>query len=763
MRPFFTRLFLMPALRGLRSPWLLALAALLLAVPLSLLWGGQWQAAAQLARPGRAQAGPNQPVTTNQPVTFIADTVEYDRERGLVTASGHVEAWQNDHVLRADKIVFDRNTNVAAASGQVVLMEPDGQVMFADYAELTQGMKEGVLRHMRALLAENGRLAANGARRTGGVLNELSRVVYSTCNLCEKDPTRPPLWQLRALTAVQDSENKRIEYYDGVLEMWGVPVGYLPYFSHADPSVKRASGLLIPSMGASTHLGFFTALPYYWVIDNQSDMTVTPMVTAKAGQQLGLEYRRRFNNGELTLDGSINDNGGRLEGAMFAHGRYNIDANWRTGFDLNRASSPDYIRDFHLGRFSSGTAGVLPSQIYLEGFGQGAYLLLDSKLYQSVSKTIANSRLPLVTPRFEYSYFGQVDPLGGRLSVDTNAFNLHRTDGTDTRRAALTLNWERPFTGMLGDLWKLTLHADSALYDANDLRLQPNFFSRDKIEAARAQPQMALEVRWPFLRDSGAWGTQVIEPIAQLITAPNIGRSQLRNIPNEDSFDLEFSDTNLFAFNRFPGLDRLEGGTRVNVGLRGAWLLGGTSLDGIIGQSYRTEQNTFYPPGSGLSGTVSDVVARATFAPTEWLDMTYRTRLDHDTMNVRMADALASVGGPKLRVTGGYTYTTYNPYTLYEAPPPPGPGANYYAPRNEITLGASSAWGSYHFSGFARRDLATNQMVAVGAVAAYEDECFIFDVRFQRRYTSVNNDHGATAILFQLTFKSVGQFGFRAM
>ena len=100
---------------------------------------------------------------------------------------------------------------MAAAEGNVALLEPDGQVLFADYAELTKDMKSGVLRDIRAILAENGRLAANGARRTDGQINELSRVVYSTCNLCAKDPSRAPLWQIRALSAVQDLEHKKID------------------------------------------------------------------------------------------------------------------------------------------------------------------------------------------------------------------------------------------------------------------------------------------------------------------------------------------------------------------------------------------------------------------------------------------------------------------------------------------------------------------------------------------------------------------------
>ena len=176
--------------------------------------------------------------------------------------------------MRADKITFDRNTGVAAATGHVVLLEPDGEVMFADYAEMQNNMNDGILKDMRALLQQNGRLAANGAQRTGGQINELSKVVYTTCNLCAKDPTRPPLWQIRAVSAVQDLEHKKIEYKDATLEMFGIPVAYFPYFWHADPSVKRESGILPPLIGTSSNIGVFYGQPYYLVIDDQSDATL---------------------------------------------------------------------------------------------------------------------------------------------------------------------------------------------------------------------------------------------------------------------------------------------------------------------------------------------------------------------------------------------------------------------------------------------------------------------------------------------------------
>lgn len=727
---------------------------------------------AGLAAPAaHAQLGPlgplgggtgGQPISRDQPVTFTADQVEYDRDRGIVTAIGHVEAWQNDHVVRADKMTFDRNTNVAAASGNVVLLEPDGQVLFSDYVELSEGMRNGVLRGMRALLAENGRLAANGARRFGGKLNELSKVVYSTCNLCEQDPTRPPLWQIRALDAVQDLEHKRIEYQDATLQMAGLPVAYFPYLSHPDPSVKRATGLLIPSIGSYSRIGQFVAVPYYIVLDDQSDTTITPMLTTKAGPQIDIGYRRRFNDGSLSLDGSLGYLDNSLQGTIFAQGRFNYDANWRYGFDLERASSSNYVRDFRLGR-AIGTPNILTSQIFLEGFGEGAYSRLGARFYQGLVNIIDDAKLPFVLPRYQYSYFGQPDALGGRLSVDVGAFNVYRNIGTKTQRANVAIEYQRPFVGQLGDLWAVTFRGDAAAYNATDLNQQPNFSPLSSNATTRALPQVALDVRWPFVRDGGAWGSQIIEPIAQMIAAPRVGDSQFTRIPNEDSLDLEFTDQTLFGFNRFPGIDRLEGGVRANVALHGAWFLNGTALDALVGQTYRTEKDNNFPEQSGLRDTVSDVVARASFAPTDWFDVTYRTRLDRKTLNTRMADALATVGGSRFRLTGGYIYTTYDPYQLYDQPRPPPATTGFFVPRNEITLGASTTWGSYRLGAYGRRDLATNQMVALGLNAAYEDECFIFDIRYNRRYTSYNGDSGSSTVLFQLTFKAVGQFGFRAM
>ena len=708
-----------------------------------------------------ATFGPTWAEDRDAPVAFTADDVQYDKDHGLVTATGHVEAWQGQRSLTADKVIFDRNSGVASAIGHVVITEPDGQVAFADQAELTDDMKTGVLVHMRARLAENGKLAANSARRTGGMINELSRAIYSTCDLCKDDPTSPPLWDIRARKAVQDTEHNQIEYTDAIIDFYGFPVFYSPYLTHPDPTQTRASGVLVPSFGlSSSHLGTCVGVPYYYVIDPQSDVTLTTMLTSKAGEAVLGDYRLRLNDGQVRVRGSLADEFGTPQGHVFAKGDFGIDDIWRWGFDINHVSGAVYSRDYNI----AGTGvTVLPSTVFLEGFGAGAYARTDMRVYQTLASYAPSSMTPFVLPRSQYSYLGSPDALGGRLALEAGAFNLIRSGGTSTQRANLGVDYSRPWANELGQLWTFGAHVDSATYAAHGLDLAPTYSRMASASSAQSMPTAYAEMRWPFLRDSGnGWGTQLVEPIIKVMASPRGQSYRNTAIPNEDSLDVEFTDANLFDINRSPGIDRLEGGNRVAVGLHTAWSLpGGQKIDGLVGQSYRTEKDPYFIQQTGLRGTVSDVVARQSIQPVSWLDLTTRERFDHDTWQTKFADFTTSIGDDRLRLTSGYTYSATSSYYYYDYLP--GSAAALSAlntPRNEASLGLSTTVGAWKFSGQATENLRKAKPVGFDARATYENECLIFDVRFYRRYTSVLNDSGDTGLLFTITLKSVGEFGF---
>src|ERR1700719_2039817 len=250
-------------------------------------------------RPGLAQftVGGQPRTDKTAPMVFQADEVAYDDQLALTVAKGHVEISQGGEVLLADTVSYNQRADTVTASGHVSLLTPTGEIAFADFMELRDSMNNAFAQNVRMLLADRSRLVANTARRTNGNRFELRRGVYSPCDLCKKDPTAPPAWQMRAREISDDKELKLIEFRDAVMEVDGWPVFYTPYLSEPEPSVKRASGFLMPSFGNSSNVGFHVAVPYYWVLDQDRDLTLAPRITTRAGEVLGSEYRQRWGNG----------------------------------------------------------------------------------------------------------------------------------------------------------------------------------------------------------------------------------------------------------------------------------------------------------------------------------------------------------------------------------------------------------------------------------------------------------------------------------
>ncbi|MFD1110973.1 LPS-assembly protein LptD [Pseudoroseomonas ludipueritiae] len=726
--------------------------------------GGELSMPAIPGTPPPAAAAAPAPAPANDresPVTFTADEVEYDQDKNLVTARGRVEAWQNERILRADTFTYNRETGIAVAEGNVQLLEPDGQVTFADRAELTGDMRNGVVSGLRARLAQNGKLAATGATRTNGNIVDMSRVVYSSCDLCADDPTAPPLWQVRARIATHDKEEQRLRYRDATLEMGGWPLLYTPYLSHPDPSVPRQSGFLTPILGNSTFLGPFVQIPYYWAIDGSQDMTLRPTFATEEYPGLGVDYRRRFNSGTVNLSASVgNLSGGNIAegdkglGAhIYSSGQFALDEHWRAGFNLNRASSQAYLRAW---RYSS--PRVLTSDVYLEGFwGTEGYARIDARAYQSLNDVDDKSAIPLVLPNAFAEYAYPRDSLGGYLTVDAGSFVVFRDEGTDTRRLTSRATYNLPKQDRFGGIWTLRGQMDLYGISADDLDQAPNYADRKSITTGNGNIRVALDWRMPFVRSAGEYGSQILEPRVQLVTGPSTGRQT--DIPNEDSIAFEFTDANLFALNRFTGRDRQEGGSRVDAAMRGAWLFpNGGQAEALVGRSFRASEEDVFYEGSGVEDRASDWVGRVRLSPVPWLDVLARARLDKKTLSNRLTETGARVGLGPVSVSASYLFTDPNP-ALTLTP---------REDRHEIGGGVTARLSTYWRAGaYGRYDIERERPVSAGVNLTYEDECLIFNASYQRDWaeqSKVNNYYpSGETLLFRIGFKTIGDFGFRAI
>ncbi len=676
---------------------------------------------------------------------FAADQLRYDRDLDIVIASGNVELVQDDRILRADTVTYNRPAKTVSASGNVSLLETSGDVFFADYVELTDDFKEGVLRSLRVRLTDDSLFAATSGRRMSDGRTELNKAVYSPCKLCVEDPTRAPLWQIKAQRIVRDTEELEVRYYDAHLEMFGVPVAYTPYFVHPDPTVKRKSGLLAPRYGSDSQLGLLLEVPYFINIAPDRDATFAPIVTTNEGVVLAGEYRQRLRAGSLRMDGSVT-RGTTLDGGVGTRGhfrgssRFDLDNTWRSGLDIFRTSDDTYLKRYDIDNTDTAT-----SHGFVEGFRGRNYAAAHSYAFQSLRADESRDDEPFVLPLMEYQFLGHPDRMGGRWSSEASLMGLTRFNGTDSRRLSLKTGWQLPYTSRFGELYTLSANLQTDGYWASDL-IDPATGEIDHGAAltGRAMPQIGFDWQLPLVR-SGSAGRVLVSPTAGFFVAPNTGNP--RDIPNEDSQDVELDDTNLSSASRFTGVDRVDGGQRAIYGLRLGYYRpeSGGNVTGFFGQSYRLRDDDTFLPGSGLDDRFSDFVGRVDLRPHPLVDMRYRFRLDKNELNLRRNELFAAVGSDALRLGADYLFIDRL-------------ATDEFNEREEVSLYLSTRLTQYwSVGGQTIRDLAENGgSLRHGARLRYEDECFVFTTSLSRDFTSDRDAGASDRIFFRLEFKHLG-------
>ncbi|PJK28855.1 LPS-assembly protein LptD [Minwuia thermotolerans] len=677
------------------------------------------------------------------PVELSAREMIYEQELGVVTARGDVEILQGERVLFADTVTYNERDEVVTASGNVVLREPSGDVLFADYVELTDNFKQGVVEELKIRLANRARMAARRARREGENRTILERVVYTRCEECPEHPDRPPIWQIKANRVTRDLDKEIVEYQNARLEMFGVPVFYAPYFYHPDPTVERKSGLLAPIVGSSTELGFQYSQPVYLVLDEDKDMTLTPRFLTKELPVLGAEYRQQFDAGRWDTDVSltyVDEVVGRTQtgdkefrGHFRSKGDFRIDEGADWGFNLFRASDDTYLRIYDIGG-----GNTLTSTAYVTDYDGRRFRGLEFFSFQGLQENDDDGATPLVMPLATWQDTFSPGVLGGRVDYTFGGVALQRTSGRDTRRLSFDGSWERQAVDPFGGLTTFGMHFRADGYMVSEAQDTDPTASENDYYEGRIWPQATLDWRLPLVRPANGH-FQKIEPVVQLIGSP--AGANPNDIPNEDSLSFEFSDANLFDRNRFVGFDRVESGSRVNYGVRmGVYGDGGGESEFLIGQSFRFNETSAFGPGTGLDDRLSDVVGRLLIAPTDSIDYTFRFRVDMKGPDLDRHEHRLSLRDDWYSFSLGYISV------------PRVGGAVAVGNTQELTTeGTLNFAENWQVLGAYRGDLDRGVPIRFEGGLRYEDECFDFQLGVVRDFTSDRDLEASTSVFVRIS------------
>lgn len=750
-------------------------------------------------------------VPSDSQMLLESDVLTYDQDANTVSASGRVRIEYAGNRLVAERVTYDRNTGRLKAVGNVEIVEKDGNKIYTDEIDVTDDFADGFVNSLRVETVDKTYFAAESADRKAGNVTTFNNGVYTACEPCEEKPNSAPIWRVKSRKIIWNGEKKTIRFERSHFEMFGMPIAFMPAFEVPDPTVKRKSGFLFPGISFNSKLGAGLTVPYYLALSPTYDLTFKGTGYTKQGFLGEAEWRQKFNSGEYNLkiagidqadpdafesysvDRGAPGDPNELRGMIGSKGRFEINPRWTFGWDVMLQSDKNFSRTYSIEGFDD---YVQRSEVYLTGLGERNYFDMRFMKFQIQEKlrddnsSSRDDKQPWVLPSFDYVAIPDEPVAGGELKLTLNSRVIDRSrldfventalpddadvtavrgvNGTDGRLTG-EAEWKREFItpgglvitpilallaeGRAGD------PSDSATAAINNMANQLGVGADVRSEYFRYMATAGLDVRWPVLFSTTS-STHVLEPVAQLFVRPDEQHVRQLGITNEDAQSFVFDATSLFDRDKFSGYDRVEGGTRANLGIRYV----GTSASGwtanaLFGQSYHLGGlNSFTSPDlvnvgaeSGLETDRSDYVGLVGFASPFGLSGSLSGRFDEETFETRRAEARAGFSYSPVSLTAKYAFIQAQP--VY----------GFATDRHEITVGGSlKLHDSWRVFSSGTYDIKSDYVSANSFGFGYADECFTFALTYSETRTligSTRQTDDTQNIGFQLSFRTIGDFG----
>jgi LPS-assembly protein len=739
-----------------------------------------------------------------------AQEINYDYSNERVSAVGNVQLYYGAATLEADRVIYDQKTKRLHAEGNVRLTQPDGTVTYGEIMDLSDDFRDGFVDSLRADAPEQTRFAASRAERSGSNYTVFHSGVYTACEPCRDDPTKPPKWQVKAERIVHDQTEKMMYFESARLELAGVPLAYVPYFSAPDPTVKRKTGFLVPSYSTSSVYGFGVSIPYYLALAPDYDVTFTPLITSRQGPVLQGEWRQRLMDGSYNiratgvyqLDKGVfpTDSAGYRDwrGSVESAGQFKLGEQWVWGWDGTVLSDKTFLQDYGLlNNLQAATLlKLVPdfalSQAYIAGRGERSYFEARAMYFYGFSAADVQGQLPVVHPVIDHDFVAKDPVLSGELEIRSNLTSLSRDNanfdpistlaqannycGLTTADPAVTalrnssncllrgvpgvytrmsseLSWRRTIVDPLGQLFIpfVMVRGDAANINVSDQPGVSNYIHVGQEDIGRVMPTAGIEYRYPLINVQ-QWGTQTIQPIGQLIFRPN--ETQVGAFPNEDAQSLIFDDSNLFKVNKFSGWDRVEGGGRANVGVEyTAQFNRGGNVNVLFGQSYQLYgQNSFAMGGTTNTGIDTGLDTRAS-------DYVARASYQPNstltlTSRFRFGERDFTLQRTELEATANFgRWTTQVMFGDYAAQPEIGFLNRRAGILGNARLKVNENW---VLLGAAQYDLIARSVSQTQVGVGYIDDCLILALNYITSYAysgSVSVNH---TFMMQITLRTLG-------
>ena len=699
--------------------------------------------------------------------TISSDKIIYNKSLRIIQAFGNSKFIDNkNRILTADNFEYDLEKKIVSAENKVKFLDNYKNVYYFSKLKADDKFEEIIGYNLNSDLNKekfqskdkfNEFVEPKLSGKEVSIKENITIIKDGKFTSCKSTNEKEgcPYWNLNADLVTHDKEKREIIYKNASLDLNNIPVLYTPYFSHPDPSVKRKEGFLAPSFSSlGADIGTTIKVPYFYPISQSADFTISPVYYFKQNPLLLGEYREKFKNGDLSIEGGFTQGYKEITSTQTDGSRHHLYGNLNLNFvdkildqsefntKIQRTNNPTYLR---VNKINSTVDGFkrnlvkedetkLTNEIYLNSFGKNESLNFKTAAYQNISTTKASDQYEYLLPEIVYTKYNLLNNNNLNFSSNFKSLNTNTNQNKTTFINNLDYSTPESYNTNLGIGYKF-------LTKINNINYYSDYRTPNENLNSQINPVVGLDTSLPFAKISKE-SEQYLIP--RILTRYSPGK-----MTNAKSNDTSLNTDNLFSINRMNSDELIEKDLSFNIGLDWMWKEKIVNKNKpaeaafSIGQVIKFNEDPDMPTKSSLQNKSSDLVTKANYLSPGNFDLTIKNTLDNGFNHVYYND----INLKKYLDQGKQGEINFNFYEKNNHI-----GNERYAKANLASYLTDNTKLTISTDRNLKTDLTNSHKLGL----ENENECIRYGFYFQKNYSSDKDLKPATSIFFGVTLLPFG-------
>ena len=696
------------------------------------------------------------------------DQATFDQKNLLIKAKGNIKIFSETHkiLINTNEITFNQKDNIISSNKYSKLSDDLGNLIFTDsfiyevkndliklknivaqdsqfntyktpIAFLKIDSGKIFAKDIKISLSKDANQTENDFRLKGNsvvIENQQSTITKGIFTTCKKRDNCPP-WQFSAEQITHDKENKEISYKDALLKVYNIPIFYFPKFFHPDPTVKRKTGFLIPSIVNSKNSGSFLSTPFFYAIADNKDFTFSPRFFSNEKFLLQTEYRHKQFEGDHILDASLFTEKNDKSKSHFFYEFYKKKSQENYDFSefnlkIQSVSNDIYLKSNKLKSELIKDNNFLENSISFDLYSNDLSVNLNAVIYEDLNKK-ESDRYEYVLPRIQLSKnFNSFYNLDGEFKIDSD-FKINQYDTNITEK--ININ-------------NFTYNSESIINKSGFLNnhqlLIKNTNSENKNSRYKNKKNIYLSSIYQYssslpLKKENNFNQNILKPKISLRFAPS-------HTKNERNITRKVDVNNIFSLDRVTDESSIEGGLSAAYGFdysKFNKIKNEEIINFKLANNFRIKENKNISNTNQIGEKVSNIFSELLYKPRSNLSFKYISSIKNNLEDINYEQIISEISMNKFFTK--FDYLNENNTDLKNS---------YLSNKSGLFLDNSN---SFEFS--TRKNITKDLTEYYNLMYQYKNDCLAASIEYSKDFYKDTLLNPEESILFKLTITPFAQ------